>query len=517
MFRYRPSERRAGELNDEVLLSVKNIRKQFPGTLALNDVSISVRKGESHALVGENGAGKSTLMNIIAGVYPASSGVVEFDGKEVNFQNPKDAQDAGIGFVHQELNLCQHLTAAENIYMGDMPKSMGNMIKWKQLNAAANEQLKRLNADFDATAIVSTLTVAQRQIVEIVKALTENMKLLILDEPTSSLTEQETQLLFKIIKEVKNQGISILYISHRLEEIFSVCDSLTILRDGVVVKSVPIGEIDTGQIIQNMVGREIKDMYPPKSTDIGDVFMEVKNITREGVFKDVSFEVKKGEILGFYGLVGAGRSEVMRSVCCIDPKQGGEVYLEGEKLEVKHYSDMINLGVGYITEDRKAQGLFLHRSILNNVSAATLDKVKKGIFIQNAAEQELAEKYVKMLEVKYSSLNENVNDLSGGNQQKLMIGKWLAISPKLLILDEPTRGIDVGAKSEIHKLLRQLCNEGVCIVVVSSELPEIMGLSDRIVIMHEGVVCGEVSGEEIYEENIIVYASGQNKEQARVS
>jgi ribose transport system ATP-binding protein len=504
-------------LDGEILLSVKNIVKQFPGTLALNDVSLSVRKGESHALVGENGAGKSTLMNIIAGVYQANSGIVEFDGKEVNFHNPKDAQDAGIGFVHQELNLCQHLSVAENIYMGAMPKSMGNTINWKQLNADARIQLKRLNADFDATAVVSTLTVAQRQIVEIVKALALNIKLLILDEPTSSLTEQETQLLFKIIEEVKNQGISILYISHRLEEIFTVCESLTVLRDGVVVKSVPIEEINTDQIIQMMVGREIKDRYPPKSKNVGDVFMEVKNFTRDGVFRDVSFEVKKGEILGFYGLVGAGRSEVIRSVCGIDPFQDGEVYLEGKKLKIKNYQDIIDMGVGYITEDRKAQGLFLQMSILQNVSAATLDKVRKGIFIQNAAEQDLAEKFVKMLAVKFSSLTEKVNDLSGGNQQKLMIGKWLAIGPKLLILDEPTRGIDVGAKSEIHKLLRQLCDEGVCIVIISSELPEIMGLADRIVIMHEGIVCGEVAGEEIFEENIIVFASGQSKEQAQVS
>jgi len=504
-------------LSGEVLLSVKNIVKQFPGTLALNDVSLSVRKGEAHALVGENGAGKSTLMNIVGGVYPANSGVVEFNGAKVDFQNPKDAQDAGIGFVHQELNLCQHLSVAENIYMGSMPKSTGNMIDWKHLNADAREQLKRLNADFDSTAIVSTLTVAQRQIVEIVKALAINVKLLILDEPTSSLTEQETQLLFKIIKEIKGQGISILYISHRLEEIFEVCDSLTVLRDGALVKSVQIGEVNTEQIIQMMVGREIKDMYPPKSQETGSVFMEVKDFAREGVFNDVSFTVKKGEILGFYGLVGAGRSEVMRSVCGIDPHQGGEIYLEGKKLEIKEYSDMINMGVGYITEDRKAQGLFLHRSVAQNVSAATLDKIKKGLFVQSAAEQELADKYVKMLAVKCSSLNENVNDLSGGNQQKLMIGKWLAISPKLLILDEPTRGIDVGAKSEIHKLLRQLCNDGVCVVIISSELPEILGLSDRVVIMHEGIVCGEVAGDEISEEKIIVFASGQVKANAQVS
>ncbi len=482
----------------------------------MNNVSISVKKGEGHALVGENGAGKSTLMNIIGGVYPATSGSVEFLGKEVKFHDTKEAQEAGIGFVHQELNLCPHLSAAENIYMGRMPKSTGG-INWKNLYKEADELLTRLNADFKSNAIISSLTVAQQQIVEIVKALSLDVKLLILDEPTSSLTEKEAKLLFKIIKEIKSQGISILYISHRLEEIFEVCDSMSVLRDGEKVNDVNVSEVNTDQIVQMMVGREIKDMYPPKTDRIGDVFMEVKNFTREGVFKNVSFEVKKGEILGFYGLVGAGRSEVMRSICGIDPHQGGEVFIEGEKLSISSYKDIINKGVGYITEDRKSQGLFLYKSIMQNVSAAILEKVSKGAFIQASSERQVAKEYSEMLAVKCSSLNEDVNDLSGGNQQKVMIGKWLAIGPKLLILDEPTRGIDVGAKSEIHKLLRKLCNEGMCIVIISSELPEVMGMSDRVVVMHEGVVCGEVTGNEINEENIIIYASGTSsaKDRAR--
>jgi len=503
-------------MTDEIVLSVKDIVKQFPGTLALNGVSLSVRKGEAHALVGENGAGKSTLMNIIGGVYPATSGTIEFLGQEVHFHDTKQAQDAGVGFVHQELNLCPHLSAAENIYMGNMPKSAGG-IDWKKLYNEADEQLKMLNADFKSNAKISTLTVAQQQIVEIVKALSLNVKLLILDEPTSSLTEQETKLLFKVIKEIKSRGISILYISHRLEEIFEVCESLTVFRDGQLVKSVGIEEVNTDQIVQMMVGREITDMYPPKSEKIGDMFMEVKNFTREGMFDDVSFQVRRGEILGFYGLVGAGRTEVMRSVCGIDPHQGGEVWIEGEKVNVTDYKQMIDRGIGYITEDRKAQGLFLYRSITQNVSAAILEKVSKGAFISTDKEREIAQRYAELLAVKHSSLGEDVNDLSGGNQQKVMIGKWLAIGPKLLILDEPTRGIDVGAKSEIHKLLRKLCNEGVCVVIISSELPEVMGLSDRVVIMHEGRVCGEVTGDEITEENIIVYASGTNTRREKVS
>lgn len=490
---------------DEVVLTVTDIVKQFPGTRALKGVSLSVNKGEAHALVGENGAGKSTLMNIIGGVYPATSGTVEFLGKPVKFKDTKSAQDAGIGFVHQELNLCKHITAAENIYMGRLPKGFVN---WKKLYEEADEQLKLLNADFKSNEVMSNLTVAQQQIVEIVKALSYDVKLLILDEPTSSLTERESELLFKVIEEIKNRGISILYISHRMEEIFKVCDSLTVFRDGEKIDTVKVDDVTSDQIVQMMVGREITDLYPPKSENIGDTFMEVKGYTREGVFNDISFEVKKGEILGFYGLVGAGRTEVMRSICGIDPHQAGEIYVEGEKINNSDYKDMIDRGISYITEDRKSQGLFLYKPIVQNVSSAVLEKVSNGAFIHPGKEKDCANKYADLLAVKYSSLNEDVNDLSGGNQQKVMIGKWLATEPKLLILDEPTRGIDVGAKSEIHKLLRKLSNEGVCIVIISSELPEVMGLSDRVIVMHEGKISGEVTGNEISEENIIVYASG---------
>ena len=504
-------------MNDKTVLAVKNIVKQFPGTLALNNVSLSVREGEAHALVGENGAGKSTLMNIIGGVYQANSGSVEFLGKEVHFSNTKQAQDAGIGFVHQELNLCPHLSAAENIYMSNMPKGRVG-IDWKKLYSNADEQLKLLNADFRSSAKVSTLTVAQRQIVEISKALSLDVKLLILDEPTSSLTEQETKMLFEIIREIKSRGISILYISHRLEEIFEMCESLTVLRDGQLVKSVDIGDVNADQIVQMMVGREITDMYPPKSKKIDDkAFLKVENFSSDGIFENVNFEVKKGEILGFYGLVGAGRTEVMRAVCGIDPRQSGEVYIDGQRVEAKSYNQMISHGIAYITEDRKAQGLFLYRSITENTTAAILDSVSKNGFIQSPKEKEIAKKYADLLEVKYSSLDEDINDLSGGNQQKVMIGKWLAISPRLLILDEPTRGIDVGAKSEIHKLLRSLCESGVCVVIISSELPEVIGLSDRVVIMHEGRICGEVTGDEISEKMIIVYASGMGGEAEKVS
>ena len=501
-------------MKDKIILSVKGIVKQFPGTLALNNVDVVVHEGEAHALVGENGAGKSTLMNIIAGVYQANKGTVEFLGKEVKFHNTKEAQDSGIGFVHQELNLCKHLKVAENIFMGRMPKNSMGFINQKELFNRAKELLNKFNADFSPNELVSNLTVAQSQIVEIAKALSLDCKLLILDEPTSSLTEQETKVLFSIVKEIKKNGISILYISHRMEEIFEVCDSLTVLRDGNVVKRVNIDEVNTDQIIQMMVGREIKNLYPPKSSKIGDVFFEVQNFTHPGVFQNINFKVRKGEILGFYGLVGAGRSEVMRSICGVDPHTSGKLFLEGKEVRFNQYEDAISHGVGYITEDRKAQGLFLHMTIMENMSAANLQHVSHGAFIQKSTEKELSEKYVDMLNIKISSVKEDVNDLSGGNQQKVMIGKWLSIEPKLLILDEPTRGIDVGAKSEIHKLLRNLCESGVCVVVISSELPEIIGMSDRIIVMHEGVISGEVSGKETTEENIIMYASSSESAQA---
>jgi ribose transport system ATP-binding protein len=499
------------KLGNQAVLEAKNIVKHFPGTLALNNVDITVYSGEAHALVGENGAGKSTLMNIIGGVFPADSGTITFLGNTVNFKNTQEAQSAGIGFVHQELNLCTHLKASENIFMGKMPKTRWNTIDKKKLYSESKKLLHRLNADIDPNSLVSELTIAQCQIIEIVKALSLNIKLLILDEPTSSLTLQETKLLFQIIQDIKKDGIAVLYISHRMEEIFEVCDRVTVLRDGERVQSLKIEGAIVERVIQMMVGREIKNLYPPKSEKTGDTFLRAENFNNEKLFHNVSFEVRQGEILGFYGLVGAGRSEVMRAVCAIDPCQGGKLFLEGSPFYAKNYKDLINRGIAYITEDRKAQGLFLHRSIAQNISAPDLRQVAWGIFIRREVENGLAEKFGKLLSIKCSSIQDYVNNLSGGNQQKVMIGKWLAITPKLLILDEPTRGIDVGAKSEIHKLLRRLCDEGVCIVLISSELPEVIGMCDRVIVMHEGVITGELTGNAINEENIIIAASKANR------
>ena len=495
-------------MENTIVLEARNIVKVFPGTRALNNVSIKVHAGEAHALVGENGAGKSTLMNIIGGIFSADSGTLDFLGNKASFKNTADAFRAGIGFVHQELNLCPHLRVGENIFMGRIPKTRWNTVNRDKLYTDSRKLLDRFNADFDPNDKVSGLTIAQSQIVEIVKALSFNIKLLILDEPTSSLTMQETESLFSIIKQIKNEGIAVLYISHRMEEIFEVCDTVTVLRDGEVTGNASISDVTVDEVIQMMVGREIKNMYPPKGgTEPGFVFFRAERFSSGKKFRDVSFEVKRGEILGFYGLIGAGRSEVIRAVCGIDPFDQGALFLEGSPFYPASYKDLIRKGIAYITEDRKTQGLFLHRSIVQNISASGLWQIASGPFINNKAEQKLAEKFSRLLGVKCASREELVNDLSGGNQQKVMIGKWLAIGPRLLFLDEPTRGIDVGAKSEIHKLLRQLCNSGVCIVMISSELPEVIGMCDRVIVMHEGVITGEFTGSGINEEDIIIAAS----------
>ncbi|MDR1138139.1 MAG: sugar ABC transporter ATP-binding protein [Synergistaceae bacterium] len=493
--------------DNEVVLKAENITKKFPGTLALDRVSFEVKQGEVHAVVGENGAGKSTLMNVISGLMEPDGGEIIFMGKRVRFLNPREAQDAGIGFVHQELSLCPHLKVSENIFMGRLPHGGNTLIDRKKLKEMTGNFLEKFHADFTADDIVKNLTVAQQQIIEIAKALALDCKLLILDEPTSSITENETKVLFGIIDEIKQQGVSILYISHRMEEIFKVCDSVTVIRDGCLIDTVKTGDVTSEQVVRMMVGRNIENMYPPKSTGISDVILKVEGLNSKNMFMDISFSLKKGEILGFYGLVGAGRTETMRALCGIDSCDGKDVEFYGGKVENNAYRDSIDRGIVYITEDRKSQGLFLKMSVENNISAAKIENIKSDFRIDQGKESALCGRYVKELGIKIASEKQFVNSLSGGNQQKVMIGKWLATTPKVLIMDEPTRGIDVGSKSEIHKMLRKLSEEGVGVIVISSELPEIIGLADRVIVMHEGSITGELSGGDIKEENIIIYAS----------
>lgn len=497
-------------MSGDLVLSVEGIVKQFPGTLALNKVNLQVNKGQCVALVGENGAGKSTLMNIISGVYKQDSGTITFLGEEVSFNSPTDAQKAGIGFVHQELCVCPHMSVSENIFMGRLPQSKAGVIDKKKLYNETKKLLNLFGVNFSPNAMVGELSTAHQQIVEIAKALSLDCQLIIFDEPTSSLTEAETETLFNIIDDIKAKGISVLYISHRMPEIFRLCEICTVLKDGNYVDTVETKKVTSEEIIRMMVGRNIDNLYPDKSQDIGESVFEVKNFSSPGLFKDISFKVKKGEILGFYGLVGAGRTELWRAILGIDSYESGEVFYQGKKMNLTSYRDAIDAGFAYLTEDRKLQGLFLELPIYQNMSAAKLENIQRGAVIDRKKESSLCRKYVKELNIKVASQINKVASLSGGNQQKVMIGKWLATDPKLLVMDEPTRGIDVGAKSEIHNMLRRLSDSGIHVVIISSELPEIIGMSDRVIVMHEGVITGELSCGDLCEETIITYASNEH-------
>ncbi|EOS76996.1 ribose transport system ATP-binding protein [Lachnospiraceae bacterium 10-1] len=497
-------------MNSKLLLEVKNVTKQFPGTKALDCVQLQVAKGEVHALCGENGAGKSTLMNIIGGLFLPTKGQLFFEGKEIKPKSPRDSQNIGIGFVHQELSLCTHLTAAENIYMGRLPHK-GDLIDFKKLYEDADEVLARFGANFSSKAVVSDLTVSEQQLVEIAKSVSLNCKLLILDEPTSSLTDKETKKLFEVVRGLKKDNISVLFISHRMPEIFAICDKVSVFKDGRYVTCMNVADVTSDDIIRAMVGRELGCLYPPKSSNIDrkTEILRVENLS-SNIFSNVSFRLYKGEILGFAGLVGAGRSEIMRALCGIDPVLSGDVWLNGEKQNFKNYRNAVDKGICYLTEDRKTQGLFLDMTIKSNMTSANLKAVSKGMWLQEKMEESLVETYVDQLSIKIAGIEYPISSLSGGNQQKCLLGRWLSIGPKIIIMDEPTRGIDVGAKSEIHNLLRKLAEEGVGVIIVSSELPEVIGVSDRVIVVHEGKLAGELTESTmITEENIMRLASGE--------
>jgi len=490
------------------ILKVENIFKTFPGTKALKDVSLELAEGEVHAIVGENGAGKSTLMNILSGVLQADGGgKIFFDGKEVKFNSPRDAQKKGIGFVHQELSLCPHISVAENIYMGRTPMNKLGFINFRKLYQKTEKILDLFDSDIKAYSIVKNLNIADQQIVEIAKALSLNCKVIIFDEPTSSLNNVESDNLFKIIKNIKQKNIGVLYITHRLAEIYKIADRVTILRDGIRIDSLDVEKTNHEILIEKMVGRNISNLYPEKSKSIKEVIMSVNKFNKKGVFKDINFNLKKGEILGFAGLVGAGRTEVSRAVCGIDAFDGGEVIVEGKKAKINNYKSAIKLGLVYITEDRKNQGLFLKMSVRENISAASLQKVTKNMLIRKFIECANGNKLIKKLNIKVADVEQKMSSISGGNQQKVLFAKWLNIDPRIIIMDEPTRGIDVGAKSEVHKIIRGLVESGIGVIIISSELPEIIGMCDRVIVMHEGKITGEVSNNNITEKNIMLLAS----------
>lgn len=493
------------------VLELRGISKSFSGIPVLQNVRFDLKPGEIHALVGENGAGKSTLMNIIDGVHLPNEGEIIIDGKVAQIKNPHDAQKLGIAFVHQEIALCPDVTVAENIFMASINNSKRLFMNYNQLFKEAKEVLKEL-ADIPPDAIAGAISLSKQQIVEIAKALTMNCKVLILDEPTASLSESETKALFTIMQKLKEQGISIIYISHRMAEIFSQCDRVTILRDGQYMGTYGIEDINEETVVNKMVGREITSIYPSKGEPIEDTLFEVQDISDGNRCYKISFKLKQGEILGISGLVGAGRSELAQTICGLRKKSSGKVLLKGEEVQIKKYGDAIANKIVYLTEDRKQEGLFLEMSIKENISAMKVEGISRGGFINRIMEQSQSENYIDHMAVKCQGMDQDVLTLSGGNQQKVLISKLLTIDPKIIFMDEPTRGIDVGAKTEIHKLLRNLCNQGIGIVLISSELPEIIGMCDRVIVMHEGQLTGELEGD-ITEEKIMYYASGFTKEQ----
>ena len=499
------------ELDKQPIMRTIGITKVFNGIPALQDVNLEIYPGEIHAVCGENGAGKSTLMNVLTGSLTPESGEIFFQGKKVSFFGPKDAQDLGISIVHQELSLCAHLSVAENIFIGRTPVKSASIVDKKKMNEMARELLKKLNTDIDPETIAGGLSVSQQQMVEIAKAISINCKVLILDEPTSALTDTEAQNLFKNLMILKENGIAMLYISHRMNEIFQICQRCSILRDGKYIWTKMISDITVDDIIASMVGRKIENAYPEKGNVGKNLKLEVKNLSHKGVYSKISFKLHEGEILGIFGLMGAGRTEVARGICGIDMVDTGEVKLLNEEMPLNNVRKSIDRGLVYISEDRKTQGLFLQMSIKANTIAADLRLVSKNNFIKGNMERELSEKYVSAMNTKCRDINQPIGSLSGGNQQKVLLSKWLAVKPKVIFLDEPTRGIDVGAKYEIHQILRDLSNKGHGVVVISSELPEVIGVSDRILVMYQGEIVGDLPAIGATEEIVMQYASGRKR------
>jgi ribose transport system ATP-binding protein len=495
---------------DDVLVVMDGIEKSFPGVHALSQCKFELRPGEVHALVGENGAGKSTLMKVLAGVYPKDAGRILYKGKEVEIHNPRAAQNLGISMIHQELNLMPHLTVAQNIFIGREPKSgVKFMLDDKAINEQTQQLLEMMHLNLDPRAKVSTLTVAKQQMVEIAKALSFNSDVLVMDEPTAALTDTEIDELFRIIRDLRAKGVGVVHISHRLEELKQISDRITVMRDGKYIDTVKTQDAAIEQIISMMVGRTIYEAAPEVPEHPSDeVVLEVKNLNRGKVIRDVSFQLKKGEILGFSGLVGAGRTEVARAVFGADPVDSGEIYVKGTKVHIGSPSDAVQHGIGYLSEDRKRYGLALAMDVEENVVLASFKKFLGLLgLVDRAKTRTTAEQYVKMLAIKTPSLQQKVRNLSGGNQQKVIVGKWLTADTNILIFDEPTRGIDVGAKSEIYHLLNNLAQQGKSIIMISSELPEILRMSHRIVVMCEGRITGELNIAEATQEKIMQYAT----------
>jgi ABC-type sugar transport system ATPase subunit len=489
------------------ILKINGISKRFPGVQALQDVTFEVQEQSIHAVIGENGAGKSTLMQIIAGVHQPDAGTIEFHGGPVKFTDPSEAQAKGIAIVYQELNLAPNLSIAENIFLGLEPSHSSFFLDRQKLRAATVSALGQLGLHHDPDTVVHTLTVAQQQLIEICKSLVRNPRLLILDEPTSSLSETESAILFRVIVDLKANGVSILYISHRLPEVFSLCDTMTVLRDGRHVRTVPTSATTEAEAVRFMVGRELLAFHRRPVEQKGDVILRVNHLSKKGQYEDVSFDLRAGEIVAMAGLIGAGRSETALGIFGSPPPDRGDLFLRGDKVHFREPKDAVMAGIAYVPEDRKMMGLVLSGGVGTNISSAALRSVARGPFVDYTAENRLIGKYVSRLRVRTPSFQQRTGLLSGGNQQKVLLAKWLAVQPAVLIVDEPTRGVDIGTKAEIYTLFDELVREGIAILVISSDLPEVLALGDRILIMRHGRLTGELARADATEEKVMHLAA----------
>ncbi len=494
-------------VQQEFILDVQAVTKRFPGVLALKGVDLQVKAGEVHAVVGENGAGKSTLMKILSGVYQANEGRIVFKGSEVAFTNPRQAQAAGIMTIYQELVQIPLLTVMENIFLGS-EIMRGPFIDWGEMRRQSQALLDRLRLDVDPRDKLIDLGVGQAQMIEVAKALHHKADLIIMDEPTAALGMHEIENLFGIIRELKASGVAVIYISHHLEETFEICDTITILRDGQHISTQPSAALDMDELIRLMVGRDLKQKFPKVAAQRADEVLRVEGLNQGNRLRDISFTAHKGEVLGVAGLVGAGRTELLRAVFGADPIDSGAIYVEGRKISVHSPQDAINNGLALLTEDRKRQGLMLHRPTRENITITALGSLVKRLFIDRKTERAVANRYVASLDIKLADLEQLVQNLSGGNQQKVVLSKWMAVHPKVLLFDEPTRGIDVGTKVEIYKLINDFVAQGGAVMMVSSELPEVLGMSDRIMVIHQGRVAGILDREDATQEKVMELATG---------
>jgi rhamnose transport system ATP-binding protein len=489
----------------QALLEVYNLTKIFPGIRALDDVHLTVRSGEVHALIGENGAGKSTLVKILTGVYTPTTGKLVFDGKEIAFKNAIEAQEAGIVAIHQEASMFPELSVTENIYMGHhLRNEKTHKLDWKAMTENTRLLLSQMQLDIDPDTLVKNLSVAKRHMVEISKALSLDAKLVIMDEPTSALTEREVEDLFRIVRDLKKKGKAILFISHKFDEIFEICDYFTVLRDGQYINEGFVKDSNEDDIINMMIGRSIDQMYPQHNPNIGEVVLKVSNLSQLGAFKNISFELHKGEILGFFGLVGAGRTEVVRTIFGIDPAIGGTMEIEGKRYVPRSPRDAMHYGLALVPEDRQKQGLVLKMSLTKNISLPVLDSLSwRKLVTRKKCEKAYVLEHGNQMEIKSAGYHVDADTLSGGNQQKVVLAKWIGTDPKILILDEPTKGIDVATKAAVHEFVCEMASRGVAVILISSELPEVIGMADRILVMHEGYQTAILKNTEITAENVM--------------